>query len=258
MEDRWLTELAINGFAICRQVVSPDLIALARTAVEQQLAADLSNAGRSQIESWTNRTFVPAIESDERLLDLFRRSALTAMSEQALAPYPVSTVERVQIQIRLAPRNDPSKRQPEKDWHCDGIACPHLPAGRLNTFQLLVGVLLTDLPYPSGGAVRFRVGGHRMMANIFRNNIAFLEGRQVPAEVLELPVEEMCGTAGDAIISHHMTPHAVGINETSTDRLMAYVRLRVVDHERIARVQLTDPWIRMPRLTALEGDQTWP
>ena len=257
MNDRWLAELATKGFTICRCLVSPGLTEAAREAVEEQLASDLKHADDAQVESWTNRTFVPAIESDDRLLDLYRRSPLAAMSQRALEPYAVSALERAQVQVRLSSRSAGSSAQPVKDWHCDGIACPHLPPGRLNTFQLLVGVFLTDLPHASGGAVRFRVGGHRSVANAFRRNRSFPEGRQVPAEVLELPVEEMCGTAGDAIISHHMAPHAVGINETETDRVMAYFRLRVVDHESIARLQLTDPWIRMPRLAAIEGDSAW-
>jgi hypothetical protein len=252
MKDQWLRELASKGFAICRGIVPPELIEHARAVVEEQLASDLREAGDEQIKSWTNRTFVPAIETDNRLLDLYQRSPLAAMSQEALAPYALTALERAQVQVRFSRKTPASKAQPLKDWHCDGIACPHLPPGRLNTFQLLVGILLTDLPQPEGGAVRFRVGGHRSVASAFRANSRFPEGLQVPAPVLELPIEAMCGSAGDAIISHHMAPHAVGVNETNTDRLMAYFRLRVVDHESIARLQLTDPWIRMPRLAAIE------
>ncbi len=253
MTDRWLTEIADKGFTTCRGLVNGRLVQAAKDAVKEQLSTDLQHASDQDIVSWTNRTFVPEIESDHRLLDLYRLSPLAAMSAYAVAPYMLSPVERAQVQVRLSRKTPKSNAQPLKDWHCDGVQCPHLPVGRLNTFQLLVGILLTDLPHPSGGAVQFRVGGHRSVAEAFRLNQPFSSGVQVPPKVLGLPIEAMWGAAGDAIISHHMTPHAVGKNETDTDRIMVYFRLRVVDHENVAMLQLKEPWVRMPKLAAIAG-----
>ncbi|MDF0492754.1 phytanoyl-CoA dioxygenase family protein [Bradyrhizobium yuanmingense] len=252
MRDAWLAEFVQAGFTVCRGLVDNGLVSNAQFAVKQQLCVDLRDAEDHHIRGWTNRTFVPSLQSDDRLLDLYRLSPLATMCQKLVAPFSIAALERAQLQVRLSEQTTGTMAQPVKHWHCDGVACPHLPEGQLNSFQLLVGVLLSDLPHARGGAVEFRVGGHRAMAEFFRSGQPLPEGAEVPRSVLELPTQAICGAPGDVVISHHLTPHSVGANESSVDRLMVYFRIRVLDHDDIARRQLADPWIRMPNCAAIE------
>jgi hypothetical protein len=252
MHEPWVTELVKDGFTVCRGLVDNGLVSKALLAVKEQLAVDLRDADNYHVNGWTNRTFVPEIQSDQRLLDLYRLSPLATMCRKLIDPFSIAPLERAQVQVRLSVRAIGPLIQPVKHWHCDGVACPHLSEEQLNSFQLLVGVLLSELPQESGGAVEFRVGGHRAMAQFFRFGQQLADGTEVPSSVLELPTRAMCGIPGDVVISHHLTPHAVGANDSEVDRVMVYFRIRVLDHDDIARSQLTQPWIRLPHCAAVD------
>jgi hypothetical protein len=252
MESQWLSELATNGFAVFRGLVEQQLVEAARKLVQLQLREDLNTASQDQIRGWTNRSFVPVVESDDRLLDLYRCSPLKDMAVELVDPFPVLPLTRAQVQVRLSAKSLGQHFQASKDLHCDGVACPHLANGQLNSFQLLIGVLLTDLPAANGGAVEFRVGGHLAMASFFNKGGQLVDNAEVPAETFALPAVPFCGGPGDVVISHHLTPHAVGHNASALDRLMVYFRVRVTDHDCIAQQQLTEPWVRMPRLAFVE------
>lgn len=247
MTEPWWGLLRDDGFVVLRELVDGALMRPAKTLVEQVLATDLNDADAAQIAEWTARSFAPSIEASDELLDLYRESSLAALCGALLAPFGASPLERAQVQVRLA-NTRLSATQRAKAWHCDGVACPHLPSGTLNSFQLLVGVLLTDVPRASAGAVEFRLGGHLAFADFFRAGGQLGEGEEVPAHILDLPIYSFTGAAGDVVISHHMTPHAVGTNESGSDRTMVYFRVRASDHDAIKREQLQDPWIRMPAL----------
>lgn len=251
--DQWMQALAHDGVAILRSVVDPRLLVAARALIAAQLESDLSSASRQQVEKWTARSFVPGIESDSRLRDLFDRSPLTQMAGEALSPNRAAVIERVQVQVRLAadgPYEQLAGMQPVKQWHCDGISCRHLPRGTLNTFQLLLGILLSDVEDVTAGAAQFKLGGHVAMSRHFAGGGTTPADREVPPTVDDLPSVAFTGQAGDVVIAHHLTPHAVGANSSTDNRVMAYARVRVEHHDQIASDQLTEPWIAMPHVTS--------
>jgi hypothetical protein len=47
---------------------------------------------------------------------------------------------------------------------------------------------------------------------------------------------------------HHLVPHAVGRNQTTSPRVMAYFRVSHADHAKRRLGALHDPWLDYPPL----------
>jgi ectoine hydroxylase-related dioxygenase (phytanoyl-CoA dioxygenase family) len=155
----------------------------------------------------------------------------------------------VQIQIRV-PEADLVTIQPEKAMHVDGVACPHLDPDELRTFSLLVGVALSDVGDPAGGALRYVPGGHLRMSEWFRSEWSLGITDQVPPQIDAEGGVPFLGVPGDVLLMHHLVPHAVGRNHTLAPRIMAYFRVSHVDHADRRLDALRDPWLDYPALVA--------
>lgn len=231
-----------DGFLVLREAIPPAVTALAREAV---LAALPEEADAAAVRAWTQKTFVPELADDARLLALYRDSSARSFCEELAAPGALAPVATAQVQIRLPTGSGP---QPPKQLHVDGLACPHLPSGTRNTFTLLVGVLLSRINRPQEGALEISRGGHEVMAGWLRaHSIEELPpGEEVPPAAQQLSRAAITGEPGDAVIVHHLTPHAAGANHGRFPRIMVYFRLRHVRHDDLADAALTDPWVELP------------
>ena len=96
--------------------------------------------------------------------------------------------------------------------------------------SLLVGVVLSDISDPAGGALRDVPGGHLTMAEWFRTEWSLGITDQVPPQVDAMTGTPLLGKPGDVLLMHHLVPHAVGRNFATTPRIMAYFRVSHPDH----------------------------
>lgn len=241
-------ELVERGYAVIRKAVDAEMVGAAAAAVNAELPQELS---RERVVSYTRRTFVPELEADRRLLSLYEHSSLRPICEPLAGSDGFEPVRRVQIQVRLP---EAVNVQPDKPLHVDGLACAHLPEGTVNTFTLLVGVLLTAVT-EHDGPLEVVPGGHRAMACwLTQHSVDELPGgAEVPAEVAAFRRVAVTGKPGDAVIAHHLTPHAAGTNGGRAPRVMAYFRLRHRRHSELAKSALTDPWLELPGLLRMVG-----
>jgi hypothetical protein len=138
--------------------------------------------------------------------------------------------------------------QPVKDLHVDGVACPHLNVCELRTFTLLVGVLLSEVPEPSAGALHYVRGGHLRMAQWFATDWKLGTSDQVPSCLTMETTTPFLGAPGDVIFMHHLVPHAVGRNMAAVPRFMLYYRLSHERHSENVIGALRDPWLEFPAL----------
>ncbi|NEB07872.1 hypothetical protein G3I32_03095 [Streptomyces coelicoflavus] len=53
------------------------------------------------------------------------------------------------------------------------------------------------------------------------------------------------------IVMHHLVPHRVGINTSSTPRVMAYLRIQHAQHPDLALATLSNPWLEYRALADL-------
>lgn len=239
-----LTAFATDGALVKRRFVPDHLIQSAAALVNDWYHNHMDPA---KITAYSQRTFAPDLGSHPDLLALFSRSGVIELVAQLVGDHqPVSTV---QVQIRVPEATLPDV-QPEKAMHVDGVACPHLDPAELRTFSLLVGVVLSDVSNPAGGALRYVPGGHLRMAKWFRTEWSLGMTDQVPPHIDTEQGTPLLGGPGDVLLMHHLVPHSVGHNHTSQPRVMAYFRVSHVDHPTRRLDALRDPWLDYPALTA--------
>jgi hypothetical protein len=241
--DEWAA-FATNGIIIKRGFVSPDLVNRAVALITDWYCTEMNQA---LLANYTQRTFAPELGSHPDILALFAQSGVVGLVRDLVGDFaPITTT---QIQIRV-PQTALQQVQPDKAMHVDGVACPHLDPAELRTFSLLVGVVLSDISDPAGGALRYVPGGHVRMAQWFGTEWSLGITDQVPPHIDAEQGVAFLGKPGDVLLMHHLVPHAVGQNYTTTPRIMAYFRVSHVDHPSRRLEALRDPWLDFPSLTA--------
>lgn len=234
-----------DGLVIRRGFVPEDLVARASSRIGRWLSEEMDP---SQIAAYTQRTFAPELGGHPDLLGLFSDSGARELAAGLLGD--IQPVTTTQIQIRV-PEDTLPTAQPEKAMHVDGVACPHLDPDELRTFSLLVGVVLSDVSDPDGGALRYLPGGHLSMAKWFGTEWSLGITTQVPPKIDTERGTPFLGQPGDILLMHHLVPHSVGRNHTSTPRVMAYFRVSHPDHGQRRLEALRDPWLDYPPLAAV-------
>jgi hypothetical protein len=233
-----------DGMIARRAFVAPTLVERAADLVSAWYHNEMDQA---QLAMYTQRTFAPDLGSHPDVLALFTESGVANLVNELVGVF--SPVTTVQIQIRV-PETDLDQAQPAKAMHVDGIACPHLDPAELRSFSLLVGVVLSDVSDPAGGALRYVPGGHLRMAEWFRSEWSLGLTDQVPPHIDAEEGTPFLGAPGDVLLMHHLVPHAVGRNNTRKPRIMAYFRISHVDHASRRLDALRDPWLDYPKLSA--------
>lgn len=242
-----LAAFTTSGLIIKRGFVPPELVDRAVTLVTGWYQSGMD---QTRLVEYTQRTFAPDLSSHPDLLALFTHSGMDGIVRELVGDFlPVTTT---QIQIRI-PETALCHTQPDKAMHVDGVACPHLDPAELRTFSLLAGVVLSDISDPAGGALRYVSGGHLQMAKWFRTEWSLGITDQVPPHIDAEQGTPLLGKPGDALLMHHLVPHAVGSNHTDKPRIMAYFRVSHVEHANRPLTALRDPWLNFPALTARAG-----
>jgi len=239
-----------DGLLIKRRAITPDLVDRAREHVDHWYRESINP---HLIDNYTQRTFAPDLGNHPDLLALFTASEAADYATDLLGTHqPVTTT---QIQIRI-PDSQLHRTQPVKTMHVDGVACPHLDPDELRTFSLLVGVLLTDISDPRGGALHYQTGGHLRMAAWFRDRWSLGITEQVPPDIEAHSGTPLLGKAGDVLLMHHLVPHSVGRNTTGQPRTMAYFRLSHPNHATHRLQALRNPWLDYPPLNQPRPEAT--
>ncbi|TCR22903.1 phytanoyl-CoA dioxygenase family protein [Streptomyces sp. BK205] len=234
-----------DGIAVRRGLVPENLITRAKSLIDDWVREQMD---ASQISAYTQRTFAPELGQHPDLLDLFANSGAVELATELLGD--IQPVTTTQIQIRI-PEETLTTSQPEKAMHVDGVACPHLDPDELRTFSLLVGVVLSDISDPDGGALRYLPGGHHTMARWFGTEWSLGVTEQVPPQIDTESGTPFLGKPGDVLLMHHLVPHSVGNNYTSTPRVMAYFRVSHPHHAQRRLEALRDPWLDYRPLAAI-------
>lgn len=238
-----LNAFAADGMIVKRGFIAPELVERAAGIVTDWYQSDMD---QRRVNDYTQRTFAPELGDHPDVLALFTKSGVENLVSELTGDFvPITTT---QIQIRIP--EGLQETQPEKEMHVDGVACPHLDPAELRTFSLLVGVVLSDISDPDGGALRYVPSGHLRMAEWFQNEWALGITEQVPPYIDSEQGNAFLGKPGDVLLMHHLVPHAVGKNKTFIPRIMAYFRVSHVDHASRRIDALRDPWLDFPALAA--------
>ncbi|MFJ8078961.1 phytanoyl-CoA dioxygenase family protein [Streptomyces sp. NPDC096176] len=234
-----------DGVLIRRGLVAPDVTRRAISLIDTWYRERLDP---EDIPAYSQRTFAPELGNHPDVLALYTETEAVTLASGLLGE--TSPVSTTQIQIRVAEAGLPGV-QPEKAMHVDGVSCPHIDPQELRTFSLLVGVVLSDINDPQGGALRYLPGGHHTMAQWFSDQWSLGITEQVPPEIEREEGVFFLGAPGDVLLMHHLVPHTVGRNFTPFPRVMAYFRVSHPDHSRRRLEALRDPWLDYPPLASI-------
>ncbi|MGP3756971.1 phytanoyl-CoA dioxygenase family protein [Streptomyces sp. IBSNAI001] len=230
-----------HGVLVRRGLVHGNLLSRARDLVGGWLTEAYDPA---RLTVYTERSFAPELEAHPDLLALYHRSGLVELAEDLLRPSWIAPVARAQIQIRLPH----GAEQPVKRMHVDGVSCPHLQPSDLRTFSFIIGVVLEGSAAADAGALHYVPGGHHRMARYFATDWTLGQPTQTPDDIDAQDGTAFTAEPGDVIVMHHLVPHRVGINTSSTPRVMAYFRIQHAQHHELALDALSNPWLEYPAL----------
>ncbi|WP_255306180.1 phytanoyl-CoA dioxygenase family protein [Streptomyces sp. Wb2n-11] len=233
-----------DGVLIRHGLVHGSVLSRARDLVGGWLAEAYDPA---RLTAYTERSFAPELEEHPDLLALYQRSGLAELAGDLLRPATTAPVTRAQIQVRLPH----GAQQPVKRMHVDGVSCPHLEPRDLRTFTFIVGVVLDGSATADAGAMHYVPGGHHRMARYFATDWVLGQPAQTPKDIDAQDGTALTAEPGDVVVMHHLVPHRVGINTSSTPRVMAYFRVSHTQHPDLALRALSDPWLEYPAFTAL-------
>ncbi|MGC4950093.1 phytanoyl-CoA dioxygenase family protein [Streptomyces sp. DT224] len=233
-----------DGVLIWRGLVRGTVLDRARTLVNTWLSEAYDPA---RLTAYTERSFAPDLEENADVLALYHQSGLADLAGELLQPAVTAPVTRAQIQIRLPH----GAEQPVKRMHVDGVSCPHLEPRDLRTFTFIVGVVLDGSASADAGALHYVPGGHHRMADYFANDWVLGQAAQTPDDIDAQDGTALIAKPGDVVVMHHLVPHRVGINTSSTPRTMAYFRVSHAQHSDLALRALSDPWLEYPALAQL-------
>ena len=235
-----------DGYAQLDGLVPAEIIRTALAAINHQLG------GSRNVDALKAKTH----SSSPAILDLVRESAIPLVLSQLLGGSPEHYRSRVgggQIALRFPGDNCPDDvpngkgEVPQwhfegvrKAWHIDGLANDFLPGvtdhfGEIHNFDVLVGVLLSDVPKPMAGELCVYPGSHTALAAHFKSQPARLEKlRQKGHSYLPFsetdrlfprPVVHCTGKAGDVFLCNYLVAHLIAPNASADIRYAIYIRL---------------------------------
>ena len=241
-------ELLKKGFTRIPGGVGKTLIAAALREVNNMIglergrASPKADGGYDNKDYWTEKMGTPAI------MDLLKESPASELCEGLFGRGKVLPETKAQIAMRFPSLGN--GREP-LHLHVDNLfyhgQAWRPPTGRIESFTLLVHVLLSDLPHGFSGNFAVSPGSHLLISDYIRRRGlgSFLTGS---AKIRLPPAEQITGKAGDLVLCHYLAAHDRELNHSPHIRYAAFFRMKHSDHVARQIQALSDPWMEWPGL----------
>jgi hypothetical protein len=234
------TSLHRDGYLRVPAAVPAALVDRALGAINQSLGRGLEP---SRLETYRSRSFCPELQGAREITELLYGGAAWDIAESLLGPKRIKRPRTGQIALSF-----PAPGPAATPWpHLDGMYTPTngVPRGKILSFTMLVGVMLSDVEQPPAGNLVVWPGTHHLYQDYFRRRgpRSLLEG--MPEVALPTPVP-VTGRAGDVVFCHYQLAHAAGPNTSPHIRYAVYFRLEHASHRRQRWECLTDVWREWP------------
>jgi Phytanoyl-CoA dioxygenase (PhyH) len=239
-----------NGYIHLPGVVPPIMVREARRAINHSLGE--KGMAKDQLHILRQQTYCPELRRQPVLLDLVNKTPALAIAESLLAPGTLAPAGGCQVALRF-PSLTPGELYP----HIDGTYAPNngVPAGCIDHFTMLAGVLLSDMTEPKCGNFTVWPGTHRLFEAYFRQHTpqSLLNG--MPEVDLPEPVA-IQGRAGDVVLTHYQLAHCGGPHIGPDIRYALFFRFARTDHARFGWDVMTDIWAEWDGLRDLVGERS--
>jgi len=230
-----------NGFVRVSNLVPEELVLNARREINRMLGQSSKSpdvfkaktfASHPAITGLINRSGIPQL-----LSEMLGPKSYDQGSGQIALRFPGDMCED-KTACTSSPANFNNLR---KFWHIDGCANPFIPGvtdhyGEIHNFDVLVGVLLSDIPKENSGELCCYTGSHHDLAKYLgskdrikelkkKGNVA-LPTKENTDKVLKGKVWHGVGKAGDVFLANYMTAHFIAPNTSPNIRYAVYFRIK--------------------------------
>jgi hypothetical protein len=201
----------------------------------------------TQLAVYDEGTCAPDLPRSDTMVGLYADTPVRTCAE-SLVGRALPPPDSAHIALVFPERSDVGRSV--GGGHIDGLPAAHNGQpndGRVHTFTLLAGVLLSDLPEPGNGNFTVWPGTHHDMARWFRTHGTNIDNpTDTFAECERLssanPGVAITGAAGDVVFAHHLLVHCAGCHCGSHIRYAAFFRLQARPGAEQDDLALTNPW----------------
>lgn len=241
--EKWKQEIFENGFVKIPGVVPQGKINVALRAINHSVGQGMN---KSDMPEFRSLSFCPELRNKQPILDLLYETPVWDYAESAIGKSEVKLWGDGQIALRFPVMETPGELHP----HLDGMYSPgnKIPKGTIQTFTMLAGIFLSDIPNRFWGNFTAWPGSHRLLADYFKVNGHEILRTDFPTIQLAEPYQ-VTGSAGDVILCHYQLAHTVVINVSPYVRYAVFFRLSHVNHRSFGDRVFTDLWLEWPEIS---------
>lgn len=241
--ERELLDLVNAGYVVLRNRVGAELVSAAKRAINISLGQGIDPAALSRLRV---TSFCPELRADPALMNLLERSGLWRLGEILLGTGQTMTGSQGNAQINLRFPVERGTLLPIEP-HLDGVASRtnKVPAGTLQSFSMLIGVMMSDMLEPQCGNFTVWPGSHLLNARALKRDGPRSLLDHMPNVTLGAPLQ-ITGRSGDVVLCHYLVSHGTAPNWSSDIRYMVFFRLVRQNHPQEIWDSLTDPWMQWP------------
>jgi hypothetical protein len=233
INSKQLQDFANNGYVVLPQIVSPELIAGARSAVADQVHQHPPKAGHRGPQFYFLSPELPT----QLVAPLYDTDVLRIVESIITPGASLEPPDHIQISLNIPPWD----HRPGGP-HIDGLTPPE-PDSRPGTFTMLMGIFLTDQRVTNAGNLWVWPGSHRGAGEYFAEHgpESLVYCAPYPSIRLSQP-RQVVGSAGDVLIAHYMLGHNMGGNISDIVREVLYFRVRRARHRECWKFAVQDPF----------------
>ncbi len=232
-------EFIEQGYLRVRNVVPREHVSAALKAINHSLGEGIDPA---RIKIFRSQSYAPELQRQPVITDLYNASPAREIVESLIGAH--KPVEAGQIALRFPLAGDSAKPPAP---HLDGMYTPTngVPEGRILSFTMLLGVVLSDVHEAWSGNLTVWPRTHHLYERYFREHgpEALLNG--MPPVELPEPVH-LTADAGDIFLAHYQLAHSAAPNLSPNVRYAIYFRLMPPDHNDHWKEAMTDIWKEWP------------
>lgn len=229
-----------NGFVKIPRVIPERNLNVALRAINHSVGSGMN---QRDIPDFRANSFCPELRNRGPITDLLIETPLWKLVESATEPGKIKLSGGGQIALRFPVMEVPGELHP----HLDGMyrAGNNVPKGNIQSFTMLAGVYLSDVPNRFWGNFTVWPGTHRTFEKYFQEHgpETLLQG--LPKVKMPEPLQLM-GRAGDVFLCHYQLAHTVVVNVSPYIRYAVFFRLSHLYHEAHGQKVFTDIWLEWP------------
>ena len=227
-----------QGYVHVPGVVPRVMVNAALRAINHSMGEGIDPA---QIQIFRSRSYAPELQKQAVITDLLNKTPAIDLATSLIGEGDVLPVNAGQIALRFPGFADPPK---VVSPHLDGMYTPTNgePEGRIMSFTMLLGIMLSDVPEPFMGNLCVWPGTHTIYERYFKAHgpEALLQG--MPPIEVPSPIQ-MTGQVGDIVMCHYQLAHSISQNVSPHIRYAIYFRLFHTQHETRWKEAMTDIWL---------------